>query len=1442
MPSESGFFQAQDSDAYAKLYHALDFLAVKQFRETLQREPRCGDAIHRLRYLKRMEDLIQDQNSIKVVNDQDLLEQKRKFPAFFEVTRRLGEVHESLLQSSQAAVNVLFADDLMSRYYAEHNGFTKGCEEMAEQLDRILHFMRDSGRHVVRLLEVGAAYDATKDPFSQGLSPESYDIIIAYHVLHVAPEIQTLSQQLHDMLVPGGFLLVTELDGTSWFDKPGTAWMDFAFGSFAEWFNYRDDRAHCSMSPSQWRSVLGSAGFDNFSTIVGSGHCLDFIYTCQRVTPGKPFDQPPIITLIRFEAGKELELQKRLKTFNPISEGVLCVWTDSKYDGDTALGLVMTLVNEFPSWTIWLAMFSSCMDPTTVEGTVKQNHQHLSRERFVYFSCDGSPSFPRIVRLPSLPVAPADSPSLVTSPDHLLVRLVDRDTEGGFIGEVLQSDDPSIPVHSCVAGLISSFATQNTVAIHSGSVIRIPQLDKRIPALLAAVFLHYHVVGASFSTYSAHHHPSLRVLVSMRNKDLEKTLESLLKRATGVSVLEDAPDDFVDALVTDYYTLDANPVLEESVGTNGRVVIWSPQLLAETLSREPWVLRHVLETGLQNLDLKPTNGHLHPSTLAGTSLAMQQKNAEEPLIDPGKAYVLIGGIGGIGLHLAVWLYKNGARHIYLTSRRGRESATEAHDVFLSLKLQYLERQSDLDLKLYACNALDKTDVAAFLETVEQPIGGCFLMPLVLRDALFLQQSHESIETVRQSKLGALDVLASVCNIKSMDFFVAFSSVGALWGNVGQSNYASSCSALGGRVSEFPNAFAILVPAILDAGYLMQAGVLEHLNVAGSFEWGIGVEDLCGFIKDGISRVKAGVNPSILVPTLDLEVVNQYIPLPPFYRFVLPRSSPKQLNATAEMGQVDSSRDEILATLGSARAVVLTGLGVEDQNAFLPDLPFVNLGLDSIRATRLSRELKPYVQVTQTDLLVGMTWNDLEDKIRKSRISNSTRTPDAALKSKEFVLIALGIDPPSNFSPDVPFVNCGLDSIRATQLSRQLRPYVRVTHMDLLLGMCWRDLEEKILQSTSPSNQESSASSLHLNGALSADGARELVVHTLGIEPASFDPDIPFVNYGLDSIRATQLARKLKPFIAVTQMDLLLGMTWKGLEEKIRGTISKTPSSPPTPVKENPGTCPSYLLFPGITGNLSSISPLLTHFPEGSATLWASHFDFSACEDNPPTMDQLAKQVLSGISERHPSGPLRLISVSGSSTLACVLTKALEHRGRDVTDVSFLDHFPALFCHDAYGLRPFMESEEDNADILKAKDDVAEKGVEIMLRMQEVDSIGPASPSTQDDATRLQGINYLKTARVTNNLIIQTIKDVYYQRRSHPFEAYDDTLVGWLASIKAPFLLAVADRGFNLVVEMPWADMGAGRMLPYKTNVEVLHLDEGHFSIVGCEQLARRLFH
>jgi aryl carrier-like protein len=600
------------------------------------------------------------------------------------------------------------------------------------------------------------------------------------------------------------------------------------------------------------------------------------------------------------------------------------------------------------------------------------------------------------------------------------------------------------------------------------------------------------------------------------------------------------------------------------------------------------------------------------------------------------------------------------------------------------------------------------------------------------------------------------------------------------------------------------------------------------------------QELCEYIRDGIRRVKQGINPSIYIPDIDTRILAKHLTLPPLYRFLIPSSSPRIEKArTARSQEPEKLALDIQDAIEAVREIIRTSLGIQDEDAFSSDIPLIHYGLDSIRATRLSRQLKPYIEISQTDLLLGMSWTKLEERVKGDR-STKPKSLNVPKTRKGLVLSTL-------------------DSTRTTQFSKQLKPHVEVSHMGLLLGMScmsWTKLKSKITQMGRDKRQERKMT--FSCGVV--DDCRKLVVESLGVDPAAFDPDIPFINYGLDSIRATRLSRQLQPYLEISQMDLLLGMAWRGLEEKILSTIYSEEPAPMTnrysrglafskrwlvsftKLDGSVRDGPIILALPGATGALGTISPIMNHAKKGSATIWAAHFNSLADDGLPLSLQDLGDEIFRGIKERYPRGALRIVSFSGSSTLAFVLAQAFEAEGRQVLDISFLDHFPALFCHDVYGLGRYITTRDGDPEALKALDDIVERATEIMLRLQENDPTKrrlSLNWGEHDRATVEDALRGLETAKMSVKASVAFIKNLYYQLRSGS-EKYDEVLVRWLGTVSAPLLVVIADRGFYQVVETPWPDMGAGKVLEHKKNIEVLRVNAAHFELVGCEAVSRKL--
>jgi nucleoside-diphosphate-sugar epimerase len=82
-----------------------------------------------------------------------------------------------------------------------------------------------------------------------------------------------------------------------------------------------------------------------------------------------------------------------------------------------------------------------------------------------------------------------------------------------------------------------------------------------------------------------------------------------------------------------------------------------------------------------------------------------------------------------------------------------------------------------------------------------------------------------------------------------------------------------------------------------------------------------------------------------------------------------------------------TREEIVTPVreGSESNVLDKVLNLLDlsESDFSPEVPFTSYGMDSLAATRISEALRSYVKVSQMQLLGGMTWNQLEAKMREA---------------------------------------------------------------------------------------------------------------------------------------------------------------------------------------------------------------------------------------------------------------------------------------------------------------------------------------------------------------------------------------------------------------------------------------------------------------------------
>jgi acyl transferase domain-containing protein len=149
-------------------------------------------------------------------------------------------------------------------------------------------------------------------------------------------------------------------------------------------------------------------------------------------------------------------------------------------------------------------------------------------------------------------------------------------------------------------------------------------------------------------------------------------------------------------------------------------------------------------------------------------------------------YLITGGLGGLGLKLAVWLSNRGASHLVLI---GRSSAS---DEALS-QVAKLEK-AGVHVVVQNCDVGNRDAVAALLSDISgklPPLRGIFHLAGVLDDGILAEQTRERFDRVMASKALGAWYLHDLTRRQPLDLFVLFSSAASLVGSPGQGNYAAA---------------------------------------------------------------------------------------------------------------------------------------------------------------------------------------------------------------------------------------------------------------------------------------------------------------------------------------------------------------------------------------------------------------------------------------------------------------------------------------------------------------------------------------------------------------------------------------------------------------------------------------------------------------------------
>ncbi|MFE1978986.1 SDR family NAD(P)-dependent oxidoreductase [Streptomyces hygroscopicus] len=329
-------------------------------------------------------------------------------------------------------------------------------------------------------------------------------------------------------------------------------------------------------------------------------------------------------------------------------------------------------------------------------------------------------------------------------------------------------------------------------------------------------------------------------------------------------------------------------------------------------------------------------------------------------LDPEATYLVTGGLGGFGAATALWLARCGARRLALASRSGA-----AHPEAGAVLARIAEEGA-----LATAYATDITDpeatreLVAAIDATGHPLRGvvnaAMVLDDVLDDATAVELDDERTHAVVSPKLDGTAHLDRLTRDRPLDFFVFYSSISALAGNLRQSIYAAGNLAGEAiirrrRAAGLPG-LAVQWCAISDTGYADRAGMVDTMRRAGFGELDsvTATRVLGELISDPDADVVMVGNTdwaqtAKLLPAVAAPRFTEMLPAPGAYPQDTDRNIPELVRSAAE--------PEALALVTEVLVSALAAVLHTAPERIDPDTRLDQLGLESLMAAELSSVLQ-----------------------------------------------------------------------------------------------------------------------------------------------------------------------------------------------------------------------------------------------------------------------------------------------------------------------------------------------------------------------------------------------------------------------------------------------------------------------------------------------------
>jgi acyl transferase domain-containing protein len=345
----------------------------------------------------------------------------------------------------------------------------------------------------------------------------------------------------------------------------------------------------------------------------------------------------------------------------------------------------------------------------------------------------------------------------------------------------------------------------------------------------------------------------------------------------------------------------------------------------------------------------------------GKIVIEQVTAADRPIVRPDGAYLITGGLGGLGLAVARWLADRGARDLTLVGRRPPDGA--------ALDAVHALEADGVQVTTAAADVADPAamrQVFAALDSRRVTLRGVIHAAGVLDDGLLVQQDARRFAAVMRPKIDGAWNLHVGCAGRELDFFALFSAGAALFGSPAQGNYAAANAFLDALAWARRDAGQ---PGVsINWGPWQETGMAARLGGRERERWashGVGMIDTERGLAAFERVLKRGRPQTAVLPIDWSRFLAQWAAgsEPAFFRAVAERP-PAQAPTATERDTADVLQIIDAAPVDDRRTVLESH--VRDQvsrvlgiaaTSLRGDRGFAELGMDSLMSVELSNRLK-----------------------------------------------------------------------------------------------------------------------------------------------------------------------------------------------------------------------------------------------------------------------------------------------------------------------------------------------------------------------------------------------------------------------------------------------------------------------------------------------------